>query len=458
MKQFIYPIFLLFISIVLPTENFAQSSKEIIEPGKGCGKIQLGKSLSEIKPILGEGKFGRFANWVEYQKAGLLLELLPSSEKIWSIFFVVNPKIWGDETYTAFQGSMPKNVSLQTSPEQLFILFGKPVQTFNDNTGIVRYAYDGIEYNYREGQLIAIKVFNSTVPTKKVADKNKSLDIQTNSSAITSTTTLEKGTIEDCKNILSERCRGYFLLSTIEEIRKDIELSSSYNRFIHLKEYKGKGIVLSVEPSTGRVIRVDIDKWQKKWKPDKNIKWDEDLRKVMKKLGEGEDDKYTSYPIKYRTKYPDYILEYRYEGLHTIYFESNQPYTTPELAAKADREVVDRKAADALDSINKVNLAKRIAFENSPAGRAEKQKEMEAGFEGLLRVLEAKNEEGMRLINSSKAAIAMGGHFAESVKKKLDKITASGYDYIRRFEEKYSGMITKEMADKVKVVWTSARL
>ena len=111
-----------------------------------------------------------------------------------------------------------------------------------------------------------------------------------------------------------------------------------------------------------------------------------------------------------------------------------------------------------MDSINKVNLAKRIAFENSPAGRAEKQKEMEADFEGLLRTLEGKNEEGMRIINSSKASIAMGGHFAESVKKKLDKITASGYDYIRRFEDKYSGMITKEMADKVKAVWNSASL
>jgi hypothetical protein len=178
---------------------------------------------------------------------------------------------------------------------------------------------------------------------------------------------------------------------------------------------------------------------------------------------------------------------YKYGAIHLIYVPKNENYHLPQsmqpkssegwyfctssnvstnkpddfyirnLRATTDASMAQYRIEQAaLDSINKRNAANKIAYHNSRAGITEKQKQMEEDFKSLLNNLDAKIDEGNRIIKSNMNLIAMGGIWAQDVKKKLDKVTAEGDKIIKRFEEKYIGLITQEMANEAKAKWKPA--
>lgn len=140
----------------------------------------------------------------------------------------------------------------------------------------------------------------------------------------------------DCKYILDETCRNYFFLSGIEQLKTDLELTSRYNKILSVEQYFGKGITIQVEPSTNRVVAVEIDWFNKTWKPDKGLKWRTRMSGVEKKYGKGGYGRLIS---RETLTYPDFILHFDDEGLRTVIIQ--QPLTAAETAARKKRELVD---------------------------------------------------------------------------------------------------------------------
>lgn len=169
------------------------------------------------------------------------------------------------------------------------------------------------------------------------------------------------GNLSDCKIIISDGCRSFFLNSTIDQIGKQINLTNTYNPWSHFQMYRSKGIALSVEPTSGRVIEVEIDKGVIGWKPNNNLKWDEAMDKVRMKYKRGD----FSYNSLYgeRISYPNYTFGFK-NGLHTIHFK--QSMTESELAARNGRvKEAERVAQVAREREAQIEAAKRA---RRPAG------------------------------------------------------------------------------------------
>ncbi len=245
------------------------------------------------------------------------------------------------------------------------------------------------------------------------------------------------GTLADCKIILSDGCRNYFMQATINDLRSQFTLRESSADF-----YRGEGFEVSVEPSSGGVLKVKFYKSFGK-KPADNIKWGDKVSKVQEKYGQGKYSRFTN-------EYLDFDgikMEFWSGELSFINFERDR--TASELVAynirqgmnyeaKAETERAEA-AREAL--ITPQEKAKRIAAQ------------MQSDYNELLDQLDAKLREGDRIVKSERLAIATGGVFAKAVKNKLDKVRRSGDSLIDTFGKKYQGKIPAWMVKGIQEKW-----
>lgn len=172
--------------------------------------------------------------------------------------------------------------------------------------------------------------------------------------------TVKTGSLADCKFVLSDGCRNYFMTSTIDQIGVQLGLGDGfYNRTISMLVYHGKGLELWVEPSSRRIIVTKIDRYIENWKPSKDLKWGEGFSKLQKKIGNGQYSRFVSLE---RLKYPNFTLYFDNTELKIVEYE--QESDEFELAAKKKRETVDdqitlaRDRADAAYAIARRNQSR----------------------------------------------------------------------------------------------------
>lgn len=122
----------------------------------------------------------------------------------------------------------------------------------------------------------------------------------------------ESGSLDDCKFILSEGCRNFFLQSTVDELRKQVNL---YRRNTDGEsQLRGEGFYLEFEPSSGGIISVSFYNPSGKKvdrKPAQNLKWEESVKSVRQKYGEPRSvsGRYHFYPGFEITFWDDELLE-----------------------------------------------------------------------------------------------------------------------------------------------------
>lgn len=181
MNKVIGTVLLPFILLIVTTTGFPQSNC-VIEPGKGCGKLVLGMTKSEIKSMLGETPEDRYTGALEYAKLGLVVRFEDSTNRTKTILFITNPKIWGNEKFNAFSGSLPKNLSFQASPNELTQNFANPIE--NNNYGEVTIVkYQGVEFGFRDKKLMYVEVSKSdaVAATKDTDDRENLASLKDNS-------------------------------------------------------------------------------------------------------------------------------------------------------------------------------------------------------------------------------------------------------------------------------------
>lgn len=174
MNKVLGTVLLLFILLIVTTTGFPQSNCTI-EPGKGCGKLMLGMTKSEIKSMLGETQEDRFTGTLEYAKLGLVVQFEDSTNRTKTILFITNPKVWGNEKFNAFSGSLPKNLSFQASLNQLTQTLANPIE--NNNYGEVTIVkYQGVEFGFRDKKLMYVEVNKSDAAASTKEEEELSLE------------------------------------------------------------------------------------------------------------------------------------------------------------------------------------------------------------------------------------------------------------------------------------------
>lgn len=240
------------------------------------------------------------------------------------------------------------------------------------------------------------------------------------------------GTLADCKLILSEGCRNYFMNSTIDRVKGELGLQgSTYNRIISLQVYSKQGIELWVEPSSGRIVVARIDRYVLDWKPAKDVKWGESLSKIEKKYPGGKLGIRSNGDV---LIYPNYELKTAFmEGLAMVSYA--QEYTESELAAKKKRESVD-------DQITLERDRADTAYANSPAGIKVAFDSMHDQVESYANQANKKVEE----FNKNQYIYEPLGKRKEK-EDEIYQIRKKATDLIGSFMTKYAGKLPKEMID-----------
>lgn len=131
------------------------------------------------------------------------------------------------------------------------------------------------------------------------------------------------GSFADCKIILSDGCRNFFLRSTVEQVSP------------YLKDFKDSQIRLEVEPSSGGIIGV-IFYPESGFKPAEDLKWKDKPENVLKKYGD---------PIRTTKTKPEFDV---YKEFQINYYAQKEVYsikltrerTASELAAFKAREAI----------------------------------------------------------------------------------------------------------------------
>lgn len=320
-----------------------------------------------------------------------------------------------DNPYLTFQRSG------EFDPNELFSLLSSLVKT------------------YKEGAI-------STITTIDTSKNISTPTIQTPKTIQTPTPTptptpvaLKTGMLSDCKIILSEGCRNYFFQTPISEISNELGIKAQYDKDISMDLYRGDGITLIVDPTTGRISSLTITEYNKLGlKPNNKVKWEANWEKVKKEFGEGR-----SYND--GIHYPTFTVDFRFSKLYSVTFFGPKD-SKEEEAAYWNRRRTDIQAGK--ESEREAEIAA-----NPPEAIERKKQQMEIDYNELLNQLDAKLREGERIVNSEKMAIAAGGLFKQAVQNKIDKVIAAGDSLIDQFGKKYQGIIPAWMVKGIKDKW-----
>lgn len=415
MKQLILKIIVFSILTFLPTFIFAQdlhsSANLIVTSGKGVGNITIGMTKSEVETILGKGSDDSWFSRLEYWELGIIAEYDKVTNKVTEITVLFK----GYDKFKDFKGKIEGDV---TSLPEILAKYGQPLNSdsrnlTNETTNYVK--FDGIAFWFSDG-----KLKQSTItPIANTASQKP--EIITN----------VKKTIADinCKYLLSfENCRDILFATK----RQDF-----LNQFGTYENYQQLGFAETEFSNIWLINSVTFSEGTLGFKPSNEIEWNEDIKTIIKQLGEPtERSKFKNY-IGVKTevvKYSDKTLIFEKGKLKFIKF------TRPESKLEADVAKFDREN-NGKSNVTPETNAKNLASQ------------MESDYKELLDQLDAKNREGMRIVNSEKLAIAAGGAFKKAVEKKLDKVRSAGDSLIDSFNKKYSGKIPSWMVKGIADKW-----
>lgn len=227
--------------------------------------------------------------------------------------------------------------------------------------------------------------------------------------------------ISDCKFILSDGCRNFFLQSTVDELRKQVNL---YRRNTDGEsQLRGEGFYLTFEPSSGGIISVSFYNPSGKKvdrKPAQNLKWEESVKSVRQKYGEPRSvsGRYHSYPGFMITFWDDELLE----------ITLRRERTSSEEDAENARYWKKQRADE--------------AYANSPEGIKDAYDSMHDRVEANIRrsnvIIDDLNKNNY-LYTITFPSMRL------SREKELAKLAAESRELINKFLEKYKGKLPQSM-------------
>lgn len=404
MKQLIINITVFSILAILPTFIFAQdlpsSANLIVSRGKGVGNITLGMTKSEVEAILGKGVDNSGAR-LDYWELGISVYY----DKTTTIITNITVLFKGYDKFKDFKGKIEGDV--KTLP-QILAKYGQPLdsETRNLNNETKNYVkFDGITFWLSDGKITDVAVTQMVNADFKKPNGNQKTIADV-----------------DCKYLLEfENCRDILFASNRQNLLKQFGMYEDYQKLGFAEiNFSNIGLINSITFGEGTLG----------FKPSNGIEWNEDLKTIIKQLGEPtERSKFKNYKgVKTEVvKYSDKTLIFEKGKLTYITF------TRPENKMESD-------------------LAKYEA--NLPETKAKNlASQMEADYKTLLDELDSKLRIGEQIVQSEKTAIAAGGSFAKAVKDKIDKVTAGGDAIIDSFIKKYQGNVPAWMLKGIKDKW-----
>lgn len=129
---------------------------------EGWGPIRVGAPQKAVEAFLGKGKSGRRYSEVyfeNYEAKGLEISFNNASNTVHAIYFYNGQR--GSPEFATFCGQVDKEISWQSSIDDVKKAFGTPVKEFSgtDLAGTwTRLAFDGIDFRFENGKMVRIGV------------------------------------------------------------------------------------------------------------------------------------------------------------------------------------------------------------------------------------------------------------------------------------------------------------
>jgi len=186
---------------------------------------------------------------------------------------------------------------------------------------------------------------------------------QTETKTATTPGVAKIGSYADCKIVVSDGCRNYFLQTTANEIRSKFTVID-----LKIIDYpalycKAEEFTVIFEPSSGGIFAVSFNKSDGR-QPAQNLKWRESKKSVQKKYGEARIDSSGTH------FYPGFEVYFSDDKLQNITLQRLR--TESELAAynarKAEKDIVAQAKAQA----EKAKEEAAEAYANTTEGKAAK--------------------------------------------------------------------------------------
>lgn len=406
MKQAFLAITFFLLLAMLPISNFAQQN-----PFPGCNFVLedaacssfFGFSETKVQSIIGKSD-----SWGDYYSYGVHLYYGSNSE-LNSINFrgTKSNSTWGQ----IFSGKPHKNFDWGASPEEVISKYRQPdsQRTFNlpDYVETEFYYGKNVVVQFRDGKLTLISLIAPPPPTNKNPLANL-----------------------DCKIILSETCVPLLMKASPDDIKSyygSLMKETNFTQFTSDKprfSFYSVGIVSRIYFYTGSGSIVQ------------GINWGAKKDAIIKKFGTPKDS------MKGKNGDGDNYEIIWYENIKFEFIKGK----LSELELKNKLSESEASAVSAKHQEEK--LAAELAaerFAKTPEGiaqaSAKKSQEMEADYKSLLGTIELYNEEGERILKQNMTLMAMGGQWAEDVRKKLDKVDTKMVAAIERFLKRYEGQV-----------------
>ena len=145
----------------LPGSSSA-AAKDAIVAGKGCGRIVIGASSSEVEAVLGKPEVfdnGRPDNvYATFYAKGVVV-VYDGAGRAKATRFIGNASMYsnGKTKFQSFQGTPDKNLTWGASTAQVIAAYGDPLkrESFQDAAELI---YPGIEFNFKGDKLTVIAI------------------------------------------------------------------------------------------------------------------------------------------------------------------------------------------------------------------------------------------------------------------------------------------------------------
>ncbi len=431
MKQIFLTITLFSILAILPISIFAQQNPfpgcNFVLEDAGCGSF-LGYSENRVQSIIGvadhTGKYYSFG-----------IHLYFDSELKEITFYGIKPF---SEYRRTFEGKPSRNFDWEVSTDEVISKYRQPdsqkTWKLKDYISTDFYYGENIVVGFMDGKLAYI-----SLKAPKFALENIKSPTPSPTPNPSSVPTRYSG-LSDCKFIIEDAgCRKFYGKS-------GVELNSIFGDTPKNGSYSNLGIWFYMwSPSRNQAETVGEVKFYGKnigagtrfsGKPGKNLDWNASPSDVIKIYGKPasqsewtNSDKTVESAMGYGSD-----LGMRFENEKLVEITLTNPKYIEESDAYLEKEkqkyLEEKKTAET-----------RIVQEKVKEKAKSEATEMEADYKSLLGTIELYNEEGERVLKQNMTLMAMGGIWAQDVRKKLDKVDAKMVAAIERFTRKYDGQI-----------------
>lgn len=425
MKRNLLTITLFSILAILPVNIFAQQN-----PFPGCNfvledascKSYFGYSEAKVQSLIGVAE-----SYGDYYRYGVHLYYGSGLQKI--TFYGIKPK---SDYIRTFSGKPSRNLNWGASPEEVISKYRQPDSQKKwelSNYVLTELYYDkNIVVSFRDNKLASISLIDQKEIQKGIQE------------AIVEKTNKLENAFADCQFIIEDvGCRKFYGKSgeELNSIFGDTPKNGSYSKlgiwFYMWSPSRDKAKTVGEVKFYGKNIG---DGTRFSGKPGKNLDWNASPSDVIKIYGKPasqsewtNSDKTVESAMGYGND-----LSMRFENEKLVEITLTNPKYIEESDAYLEKE--KQKYLE-----EKKTVETRIVQERAKEKAKSEATEMEADYKSLLETIELYNEEGERILKQNMTLMAMGGQWAEDVRKKLDKVNAKMDSAIDRFLKKYEGQV-----------------